>query len=533
MNGFSETIFLNTRTIRTATLVAGLMLATQLQALTFVVNYNSDDLSDPFPDDGVCETSLGSGQCTVRAAIESANDTPDGPHTVEIPYLPGDSYPVWSATGLQAFRVMTIRGTGAGRAVIQGGLFLDGGMIQAGEAMTIENLELRPDTTSGTSVSGLLVNSPNTVQASDLTIIPGPGGIGPGIYVTGAGYLTCRRCVIRDGGSVGVRVVNFGNLNLIDSRITNNVNIEGNQGAGIRLDSGNLLIRDSLIDNNYASGFAPLFRGSGGGIYTQPGSNLHVINSTISGNRANTDGGGIYANGSVLLENATITRNTANADDDITPGSGGGIYINDFTVVEARNSIIHGNFLPCPPGVPFCVPDGRNCGDEQGGTIGLASFGWVMVGTDAHCPIMDLTLEPNYTSTNFPNLGPLTQLGGLHPVHPIDSTGLEADGGNPDGCTFELVTSGGTVDFPLIEDQRGAPRPMDSDPNPSDGNSCDIGAYEAKCFGDDPDGDYVGSQCDVCPNDFDPLQEDSNGNGIGDVCEGPSDVFFFSGFDNQ
>jgi len=155
-----------------------------------------------------------------------------------------------------------------------------------------------------------------------------------------------------------------------------------------------------------------------------------------------------------------------------------------------------------------------------------------MVGDDAHCLIMDLTGKPNYTSSVLPNLGPLTQLGGLHPVHPIDSTGTEADGGNPDGCTFTLDTVGSTVDFPLIEDQRGAPRPVDSDPHPFDGSSCDIGAYEAKCFGDDPDGDYVGSQCDVCPNNFDPLQEDSDGNGIGDICEGLGDAFFINGFES-
>ena len=70
----------------------GLLLMTQTAgAAFFTVNYNGDDLSDPDPADGVCEISAGSGLCGLRAAIESANETPGGPHTVLVPYLENDS----------------------------------------------------------------------------------------------------------------------------------------------------------------------------------------------------------------------------------------------------------------------------------------------------------------------------------------------------------------------------------------------------------------------------------------------------------
>lgn len=524
--------------IGAAILVAGMVMAAPLQALTFVVNYNLDDMGDPNPSDGVCEIGAGTGECTVRAAIDSANHTPGGPHVVEIPYLPGESYPVWATDGLQPYVQMTIRGTGAGKPVIQGGLFLDGPLLNAGDSMTIENLELRPATVSGTGTSGLYTNSPNLVFARDLVIVPGPGtngGSDIGIFVFG-GSLNCARCEVRDGGSLGIRVspgtADAATLSLVNSRVSNNVNTANIQGAGIRVDGGTVVIKDSLIDNNHAVGTGVNSLGSGGGIYiaSNPLVDVQIINSTISGNKANHDGGGIYAQRFVRLENVTITRNWANYDD-VGAGTGGGIYITDFTDVVARNSIIHGNYVPCPPGVPLCFLDGRNCDDTQGGTIGLSSYGWVMVGNDAHCPITDLSGEPNYTSSAIPHLGPLTQLGGQHPVHPINDTGAEADGGDPGGCTYTLDVGGVDTTFPLLLDQRGAPRPVDSDPNPFDGDSCDIGAYEAKCFGDDPDGDYVGSQCDVCPFDFDPLQEDSDENGVGDACEGPADAFFVSGFE--
>jgi hypothetical protein len=485
-------------------------------AATFVVNTNIDDLSDINPSNGICEMTNGLGDCSLRAAIESANESAGGPHVVEIPYLEGESYPIWAQTGLQPNVPMTIRGTGDAPAVIVGGLFLEGGMISVGDSVTLENLELRPNTTSEISTYGLAVYSSNLVTLNDITIIPGDNGYNLGLLVSG-GLVFCNRCVIRDGQSLGVRVVNNGDLTLLNSRISNNTNSIGNQGAGIRLDSGEVTLRDSLVDNNKALGNSPSF-GSGGGIYTADDTFLHVINSTISQNKANRDGGGIFAQDEVLLENVTITQNRANYDNS-DGGTGGGIYINDFSVVTSKNSIIHGNFLSCPPSFPLCFPEGRNCDDTQGGTLGIESLGWTMVGDDAHCPITNLTGESNYTSSVVPHLGPLTLLGGLHPVHPISQAGVEADGGDPDGCTFKLITSNGSTNLALTSDQRGMPRPLDSDPNVFDGVSCDIGAYEAKCFGDDPDGDFVGSQCDICPNVFDPLQEDSDDDGEGDACK--------------
>jgi len=492
-------------------------------AAFFTVNYNGDDLSDPVPSDGVCETGLGNGICTLRAAIETANYTPNGPHTVQVPYLENDSYPVLAADGIWITTNMNVRGIGADKPVIEGDLFIESGMINVASRATIENLELRPNTNTGSYVHGMYVNSLETATLNDITIIPHESAAGLVVF---DGKLICNRCEIRDGDYLGLRIFGSGGNNeplvtLNQSRITGNTNTSSTQGGGVKLQWGHLTIKDSLIDNNQGQ--------NGGGIYTyQNNTSLHIINSTISQNLAKQDGGGIYAQGPVRLENVTITQNTADYDD-FEGGTGGGIYINDFTVVTAKNSIIHGNSLPCPPGVPLCFRNGRNCDDTQSGTIGIESLGWVMVGNDDNCPLTNLTGENNYVSSAIPKLGPLTLLGGLHPVHPIIGEGSEADGGDPDGCTYEYNLGDNIIDVPLDFDQRGMTRPLDSDTNIFDGNSCDIGAYEAVCFGDDPDGDYVGSQCDVCPNDFDPLQEDSNDDGIGDACS--DDLIFYNGFE--
>ncbi|MEQ9481247.1 Ig-like domain-containing protein [Coleofasciculus sp. F4-SAH-05] len=70
----------------------------------------------------------------------------------------------------------------------------------------------------------------------------------------------------------------------------------------------------------------------GGGIYNE--GTLNVNNTTISGNSATGDGGGIYNEGTVIVSNSTISGNSAE-------DYGGGIYAGEPTVVI--NSTISGN----------------------------------------------------------------------------------------------------------------------------------------------------------------------------------------------
>jgi CSLREA domain-containing protein len=52
---------------------------------TFVVNSTADIPATAPLDDGVCETSVGNHQCTLRAAIMEANHVPGGGATVRVP----------------------------------------------------------------------------------------------------------------------------------------------------------------------------------------------------------------------------------------------------------------------------------------------------------------------------------------------------------------------------------------------------------------------------------------------------------------
>ncbi|CAM8651435.1 Right handed beta helix domain containing protein [Acidimicrobiia bacterium] len=130
-----------------------------------------------------------------------------------------------------------------------------------------------------------------------------------------------------------------GSLTISNSTIDGNVS-EGN-GGGIFLYYGSLTISNTTISGN--EGFA------GGGIYAKYlGSDLDIINSTISGNRSTSEevgvgGGGILLNDAdAVLIQSTVTANSSDATYAVggiqSRGSGPGEY--DLTLI---GSIVAGN----------------------------------------------------------------------------------------------------------------------------------------------------------------------------------------------
>jgi hypothetical protein len=73
----------------------------------------------------------------------------------------------------------------------------------------------------------------------------------------------------------------------------------------------------------------------GGGIHNDKNATLTLTNSTVSGNAAEDDGGGIYNSGTLTLTNSTVSGNTA---DDTDP-SGGGIYNNSGTATLTNSTV--------------------------------------------------------------------------------------------------------------------------------------------------------------------------------------------------
>ena len=160
-----------------------------------------------------------------------------------------------------------------------------------------------------------------------------------------------------------------------------------------------------------------------------------IANSTISGNMASDDGGGIYevSTGEVSFLHVTITENHAD-------GTGGGIS-SDGGAWPVLRSIVARNF-PNDCNAVIAVPAGKNL-DEDGTCFAAAGA--------LHLP---------------PRLRPLANYGGKTPTHEPRASSPAVDEVPVADCP------------PPSRDQRGVSRPQNGDGAP--GNRCDLGAVEKK-----------------------------------------------------
>ena len=180
-------------------------------------------------------------------------------------------------------------------------------------------------------------------------------GVGAGVY--NEGTLTINDCIFQEnvavGGGGGVHSEK-GTLIINGGEIKNNSS--NNKGGGIRVKTDatvtGCVIKDNLLAKKEAN--------DGGGLYSDRGSTVTLIDCEISGNNAERWGGGICVfGGTTTLKGCLIENNTA-----LT--SGGGIYeysgtlnIEDYedrTTRVTKGTIIHHNTSVTVGGV--CVNDG-------------------------------------------------------------------------------------------------------------------------------------------------------------------------------
>jgi predicted outer membrane repeat protein len=238
------------------------------------------------------------------------------------------------------------------------------------------------------------------------------------------------------GGAIG----NYGNLTVLTTTLSANSAVV--RGGGLYdYEGGQVNVEQSTLSGNAAQ--------TGGGIYSEffihNTAGITLTNSTLSGNTASHDGGGIYADGGqIILSIATIASNQIQASTGITyTGTGSGIYINPRVVVIAGNTLLADNThrYQALPVVP----------DDCQGTIN--SFGYNFIETTNNCTISGFILG-NITGQD-PNLAPLGNYGGL------TQTQLPVRGS-------PVIDSGNST---ILIDQRGFHRPQ--------GAATDIGAAEA------------------------------------------------------
>ncbi|MES1239993.1 MAG: CSLREA domain-containing protein [Acidobacteriota bacterium] len=270
-----------------------------------------------------------------------------------------------------------------------------------------------------------------------------------------------------DGGALDrvFDVQSGSKLELVDLAVTNGRTVEGS-GSGIRV-LGELAMTRGVVFRNHAQS------GSGGGIYGQgTGSKVSLVQSTVWGNTATVNGGGLSIEGLVEVVNSTLSSNTA-------AGLGGGLYATSQSDSdgEVLNSTITDNiafqgggvYVVSDPFISVTHPtfensiiarNGTNTGVE-GDCSGYASsgghnlLGIGSAGLGTGCGDFNVSkgdILGTVAAPVNPLLAPLAAVGGTTPVH-VPSAGSPALN-HGSGC--EPV------------DQRGAERAA----------ACDIGSVE-------------------------------------------------------
>lgn len=470
---------------------------------SFTVN-STLDLPDGTPGDGICLTSPPLSVCTLRAAIMETNALP-GADTIN---LGVDTYlltraaviPDDEANGdLDIRDDLTINGVTSDLSIIDGNgvdrvLEINGGGVPGGIRVDLFNLTVKNGDVSGegggirTYIADVTLTN---VKVLDNQASSNGGGIysqGPLVLdnvrlqgnqaiLTGGGLQnivgsTITNSVISGnqvtaswGGGAGIYTI--GDLEINQSMIQTNTS--SGVGGGIFVEAGTTTVTDTIIEGNVAGNGGGVFgsngfinldgvtlasnqavggTGSGGAVSFSGSGTLNLINSTVSGNQAEDDGGGIKLyEGTINLVNVTIVGNVADQDA-IFGGDGGGLN-NELGTMSLLNTILAGNTASTSP----------NNGPDCFGTLNSLGFNLVQTLT-ADCTLSG-TMTGNLIGVN-PLLGPLADNGGFSKTHAPLSGSPVIDAGTNSGC-------------PTI-DQRGYPRPVDAN---LDGSViCDIGAYE-------------------------------------------------------
>ncbi len=399
-----------------------------------------------------------------------------------------------------SFPQLTISGSSFVGNQASGILSTGGGLLMYGVTGVIQNSTFRNNTAQGDggglayigTYIGLTLNV--TDSLFDGNTAAGRGG---GLYLYGQTTIHASQVVNNSAPEAGGIYAFYGTHSLDQVQVSYNT-ATGQYCGGIELDNGNLDLNRGQVDHNTAiqwggglcaggSGTIHLsitdtniFENSaaqGGGIWTS----IEFIaqTSAIYNNYALT-GGGIYATGLTTLKNTTISGNRAGEN-------GGGIFADTTATISMNSVTLAGNWartgFPASGnggGIFVASPATANAADtlialNSNSLIAIAysdcfgalnSGGYNFISSSNGCTITGDPTGNQVGGTGLsrinPLLGPLQNNGGYTLTQELLTGSPAIDAGNNAVCP--------------ATDQRGIARPYDG--KGSGTPICDIGAYE-------------------------------------------------------
>jgi hypothetical protein len=323
----------------------------------------------------------------------------------------------------------------------------------------------------GSAAGGAILNVSGRLHIESTVLtsnnIDGNGGA---IALLG-GSAVIRRSTIREnearalfgGGGTGGGIVSHGVLTVIGSTIAGNragdiggLSFAGSGGGVYNGRFTTLWLRDSAVVGNGAE-----FIGKGGGIRND--GLMALTNTTVAANYAGTFGAGVFNEGRLGLEGATIVDNEVlgnviGCDPALAACVGGGGIWNDAAGrVRAVRSIVAGNRNPFGP--PDAV--GPDCAGV------LVSDGFNAVEDPSGCQLVRWSAKP-HVANDFVGLDP--QVGEL-----LDS-GKPGDAHHPLLGGSPLIDAGGKISAICTPFDQIGQRRIDADYDRK--RECDVGAVE-------------------------------------------------------
>lgn len=219
-----------------------------------------------------------------------------------------------------------------------GAIFNDQGTLQVLDSVLAANTATRAGGAIEANAGRTLVLR-SAMVGNATGAMPGNGG---GLHLTGAGEVRVSQSTVRgnrasaEGGGLWNSA---GGTFVVDGSTISGNKASGpmaeNGGGGLYNDGGTMVVFATGIGGNLADGTS----GSGGGLLNN-GGKVTVVNSVFRGNGAKRAGGGIEtAGGQMSLQRVNLQGNSTGS----MPGNGGGLHLGGDGLVRYSTGIVTGN----------------------------------------------------------------------------------------------------------------------------------------------------------------------------------------------